>query len=148
MKSLANLTALFSLWLLFVFGCASPNRSRPTTEANSTPALELIALNWVRSSESHVRVNGEVRNISSDKLHGVFVVVEFRDSNGTLITSSDAVIEYPDLMPGQTSPFTVMESFNPLMANYDVKFKHVFGEIIPHVDRVPPQPTPKGRKKK
>jgi hypothetical protein len=95
---------------------------------------------------SYLTIHGQVKNISSEKLEGVWVVVEFYDANGTLVTSHDGVIEYSPIMPGQTSPFTVMERDNPLIKNFEVHFKHTFGGLIPHKDSRPDPSPPKKKK--
>ena len=92
--------------------------------------LELISWSW---SEEHgyVTAEGQVKNISGQKLKSVEALVTWYDSNGTMITYDSSLIEYNPIMPGQTSPFKVMEQYNPAMKKAGIEFKFMWGSMIP-----------------
>jgi len=54
-------------------------------------------------------------------------VATFYDANGGFITTSDALIDYNPILPGQTSPFKVMKTENPAMKKASVEFKYLMG---------------------
>ena len=56
---------------------------------------------------------GTVKNVSSEPLSQVEVVVSFADHGGKFITSDDALIAYNPILPGQTSPFKAMVTDDP-----------------------------------
>ena len=140
LKKLQNTPLLvFAMWIALILGCAGPserssvNSNGSTSAANAAPELELLSFNGERGY-SYLTVNGQVRNISGKKMEGVWAVVEFYDNQGSMITSEDGIIEYNPLMPGQTSPFKVMQRDNPLISTFKVNFKYTFGTPIAHKD--------------
>ena len=68
-----------------------------------------------------------VKNISSARLENVQAVAIFTDKNGNFITSADALIEYRPILPGQSSPFKVMQTYNPAMKSCRMEFKRFAG---------------------
>lgn len=112
--------------------------------------LELLSFRGDREY-SYLTINGQVKNISNEKLDGVWAVAEFYDSNSALVTSEDGVIEYNPLMPGQTSPFKIMQRDNPAIKTFKVKFKYLFGGAIPYKDSTtqsPPTADKKSRQRR
>lgn len=77
-------------------------------------------------------VTGEIKNISDENLKNVEAVASFYTEDGTFISADSALIEYQTLLPGQTSPFKIMEDKNPLMHNVKIAFKTLFGDPIPY----------------
>ena len=71
-----------------------------------------------------------MKNISSLKLKNVQAVVTWYDRNDNMITSSSALIEYNPILPGQSSPFKVMKTYNPAMQKAGVEFNHLMGGTI------------------
>ncbi|MFH1538566.1 MAG: tetratricopeptide repeat protein [bacterium] len=92
--------------------------------------LELISRRW-HVEYGHVFYEGQVRNISYKSLENVEAVVTFYDKDGNFITSSSALIEYKPLLVNQTSPFKVIETWNPAMKTASVEFKFLMGGTIP-----------------
>lgn len=92
--------------------------------------LEILSWRWYRSSDYFVEVVGEVKNISGRPLENVTAVVSFYTGDGTFITSSDALIEYNPILPGQVSPFHVIETYNPEMKTANLQFKFLLGGTI------------------
>jgi hypothetical protein len=92
--------------------------------------LELISWHWSNSYD-YVIAEGQVKNISNKKLERVEALVTFYDVNGNMITSDSSIIQYSPLLPGQVSPFKVMERYNPAMKRASIDFKFLFGGSIP-----------------
>ena len=79
-------------------------------------------------------MRGQVKNISSERLEAVEAVVEFYDSEGNFVKSDSALIDYNPILPGQTSPFSVLSTDNPAIKRYSVTFKFLFDGTIPTKD--------------
>lgn len=138
------------MWFALVIACAPPSNRSSRSSANEAagPSLELLSSRVDRSSEMFVTVNGQVRNISGEKLDNVMVVIEWYDGAGSLITSDDVLLKYNPIMPGQTSPFQVITSYNPQMQRYVVNFKGLWGDPISFRDISGiPESTPKKSKR-
>jgi Short C-terminal domain len=136
------------LLLYFVFGPSpSDNRSSdastakdepnpsqaptPSTPPVYGPKLELQNYRWGKTDGGgYAELTGSVKNISNEKLENIDVVGLFKDKSGELITSDDAVIDYNPILPGQTSPFKVMVTWNPAMRTAEVDFKELMGGTI------------------
>ncbi len=94
--------------------------------------LELISFKWYKSSRSYVRAEGEVKNISDAPLRNIMAVVTYKTKDKDFITYDSALIEYNPIMPDQTSPFSVISTYNPLMEIAYLEFQSLSGEKIPH----------------
>lgn len=92
--------------------------------------LQLVSWNW-STAHGYVTAEGQVKNISNQSIQNAQAVVTFYTSGGEFITSSDALIEYNPILPGQTSPFKVMARHNPAMNKAGIDFKTLFGQKIP-----------------
>lgn len=102
--------------------------AREKQKANSD--LELLSWHW-SSGHGYVTAEGQVKNISRKKLERVQAMVTWSDGHGNMITSDDSLIEYDPIMPGQVSPFKVMERYNPQMKSANLEFKFMRGNRIP-----------------
>lgn len=112
----------------------SPAKSGPA--AVSVPVLRLESWNWHDSpSGRYVEVNGEVTNISPDKIDSIKAVVTFYSKSGEMVTSSYSFVEYKPLMPGQTSPFRMMESKNTQMSTARLEFTTIWGRPLEWVEK-------------
>lgn len=120
------------------------NTSRPTQTATAEDverstrlkkfltdpdALDLLSAASSDAYGYHT-IEGEVKNISSNKLENVMVVVSWYTKDRTLITTDTAMIEYQPVMPGQTSPYKTMSRSNPAMHHFTVAFKQMFGGTL------------------
>lgn len=94
------------------------------------PVLELQQWNW-HEEHGYAIAEGAIKNISSESLDNVVAVMLIYDKNGNFIKSDDALIEYRPILPGQTSPFKVMSSFNPEMNKATINFKAFSGGTLP-----------------
>ncbi|MCE5200531.1 MAG: FxLYD domain-containing protein [Armatimonadota bacterium] len=92
--------------------------------------LQLKTWSWSSESEDFVKVEGQVTNLTDEKLENVTAVASFYDSNGEFITSDDALIDYNPILPGQTSPFSVISRYNPAMKKAQIEFKELSGGTL------------------
>jgi len=91
--------------------------------------LEVLSTRW-STEYNYATYEGQVKNISNVPLKNVQAVVTWYDGNGNMITSGNAMIQYNPILPGQTSPFKVMETSNPAMKKAGVEFSHLMGGTI------------------
>jgi hypothetical protein len=93
------------------------------------PKLELINHRWSIEYDYAI-YEGRVKNISSESLENVEAVVTFYDRNNNFVTSSDAIIDFNPILPGQISNFKVMKTSNPEMKKAGISFKYLLGGSI------------------
>lgn len=93
------------------------------------PVLEVQKWHWYKEYDYAI-AEGTVKNISSESLNNVLAVLQIYDKHGNFIKSDNALIEYRPILPGQTSPFKVMSSFNPEMGNASIDFKNFSGGTL------------------
>lgn len=127
-------------WMLACGGSAPPTSAAGTRAASaptepSTPPLELLSARTNRSSDSYIRLEGQVKNVSSGPLERVAVVVTWYAKDETMVTSDSAVIEYDPILAGQTSPFTTITRWNPAISTYRVEFKRLGRGTIEYTDK-------------
>lgn len=109
---------------------ARGGREFKTSQQISTePQLGLLSSRGYKSSISHMNVEGQVRNITDKSLKSIQVVVQWFDKNGNFVTSDEALIEYNPILPGQTSPFEVLSSYNQKWQNFQFLLKN-FGDRL------------------
>jgi hypothetical protein len=111
----------------------SPTGSGPAASVPSPPTYQLALLSskgYESESGGYRYVEGEVKNISNGPLKNVTVVGTWYDKDDGFIKSSDAIVEYNPILPGQTSPFKTITSGNPAMSKYSVGFKTLFGATL------------------
>ncbi|MBN1473498.1 MAG: hypothetical protein JW914_02680 [Syntrophaceae bacterium] len=126
---------LSAIFILFVIGMCSSFMNTTTTRSpqsvskNNDPVLELQSWNWYQEY-GYVTAEGTVKNISSESLNNVVAVLQVYDEQGTFISSSDALIDYRPILPGQISPFKVMLSYNPAMKKASIDFKAFSGGTL------------------
>lgn len=113
---------------------ASGSASSPSVSANapagSSDQLELVSYSCDKEY-GYFTIKGQVKNISGASMKDVQAVGSIYTNDGTFVTSSDALIEYNPILPGQTSPFTTMSTDNPAATKCMVEFKEFFGGTIP-----------------
>lgn len=131
-------TVGLSCALTLTAGCSSP-------VIKTTPAtiLELNTWSW-HTADDYAVANGLVTNVSDQRLERVYAVVAWYTSTDQYITSSQAIIEYDPIMPGQSSQFKVTCKANPLMDTASVSFATRRGDTIqqiPSADSLTLTPT-------
>jgi Uncharacterized protein containing a Zn-ribbon (DUF2116) len=92
--------------------------------------LMLISDKW-HIEYGYAMMEGQVMNISGQRLEGVTAVVTFYDAKGEFITSQEALIAYNPILPNQASAFKVPAAYNPEMRKAAVEFKYLMGGSIP-----------------
>lgn len=112
-------------------GGASTRTTAPAANLPAKPVLRLDSWTWSQTEGGgYFKATGQVTNLSSQPLENVKVVVSFYTADGTFASSADALIEYRPLLPGQSSPFSVMQIYNPAMKKAQVNFTSLFGQAI------------------
>ena len=97
--------------------------------APAAPELHLIDYKCT-FEHGYTTTQGTVRNVSNKPIDQLMVVGVHFSSSNEFIKSDNAMVEYQPLMPGQTSPFKTMSSYNPMMSKCNVGFKRMFGGEI------------------
>lgn len=100
------------------------------TPVASNQQLELLSFKCSKEY-GFSKVTGEVKNISGKSMESVVAVGSFYTADNTFVKSSDAIIDYNPILPGQTSPFQVITSSNPEITKCKIAFKEFFGGTIP-----------------
>lgn len=113
---------------------AAPRPSTPVAAAPINPPLELRAFTWQQTETgSYAQVDGQIRNASDARIESLKVIVSFFAIDGTFITSESGYAEFSPLMPGQSSPFSLMVRWNPMMSKATIEFSSR-GELLAHRD--------------
>jgi hypothetical protein len=101
------------------------NASSPGATGESAE-LKLISFRC-EHSDSFITVDGEVKNVTAAPISDLMVNSSHYDANGTFVRTDSAMVKYQPLMPGQTSPFETIGSYNPVMSRCAVAFQRMFG---------------------
>ncbi len=99
-------------------------------ERRDKAKLKLVDWTWGDYGHGYVKAAGRVTNVSSERLEHVQAVATFQDASGAFISTETALVEFDPLMPGQTSNWEVMGTWNPRMQTAYVEFKHLMGGKI------------------
>jgi hypothetical protein len=104
--------------------------------AAAAPApLELVSLRHTQDGET-LTVSGLVRNPRAGvPLTRILVTAVALGSDGTLVASGRAPLDFTSLGPGDESPFVVTVPVRAAVARYRVGFRSEDGSIVAHVDR-------------
>ncbi|MFA5551627.1 MAG: FxLYD domain-containing protein [Trueperaceae bacterium] len=99
--------------------------------------VELIIENWgwSRSSSRYVTAEGRVTNNTNRTIEYARVLVEYTTSSGQFITSDWTYLELTALLPGQSSPFSVITNQNPAMSKASIRFLDRRQQVIPAMNR-------------
>ncbi len=116
---------------LFRFYTYSPD-SADTAQENSEPKylLEIQKVSYTKEDTGFDIAEGSVKNIGLEPMKNVVAVVQYLDKNDNFIKSAQALIEYNPILVGQSSPFKVITSDNPVITKGLVEFKFISGETI------------------
>lgn len=133
-KIVGVLIALAVLASIVLSQMQVPELIRTAGEVNRglTPTPDQLELLSSRGElgERYNKVHGQVKNLTSDPIDNIKVVVSWMSASGEFIVSDSALIDYRPLMPGQVSPFSTITSANPLMKKYRVEFSTMRGAVI------------------
>jgi hypothetical protein len=112
------------------------NRPQSAAAATAAPGapLELVSLRHQRQGDALV-VSGLVRNPHAGRVVGKLAAVTFTfDRQGTFLASGRAPLDFPELRPGDESPFTITVPQTAAVSRYRVSFRTDDG-VVAHVDR-------------
>ncbi len=105
---------------------AIPAPAPPPTPTPEGPQLVLVSWNW-HAAGGHITGEGEVKNVSAEILQKVEAVTSYYTADDKFITSNEAIIDYNPILPGQTSPFKTIVTFNPAIQSGRIDFKTFMG---------------------
>jgi hypothetical protein len=108
---------------------SSPPDSSPIPANNTSAPLTLTAFHWQQETAGFVEFEGQVTNNSEQPIQSLQALAEFYAADGQFITSGSTFMNINPLMPGQTTSFKGIESFNPQMNTAKIRFKTFNGEI-------------------
>lgn len=144
----------FVVLIVVGLGCANSGRQttsqQPTSLSSSETAINKVSVeythrwNWSASGD-YIHIEGEIRNVTTERIEGIKIILTFYDKSQRLVTSDISYANFDPIMPGQTSPYTSMISANPAIDTYTVQFSTRSGERLNAIDRTAP---PKKVKKK
>jgi hypothetical protein len=117
-----------------------PARAVANAADRATPAaapLELVALRHTQDNGT-LTISGLVRNPRAGMpLTRVAVTAVALASDGKLVASGRAPLDFTSLAPGDESPFVVTVPARSTVARYRVGFRSEDGSVVAHVDRRP-----------
>ena len=102
--------------------------------ARAAPKLSLISASCGRYAGSFIKCEGFVKNVSGAKLDNVVAVAVFSDESGVLVASDQALIDYNPILAGQSSPWSVLATYNPAYTKWGIEFKELLGGKISFSD--------------
>lgn len=131
------LIILIPAFLVTMFiGCVETETSTPIPDSEPNPPAYILQILSANSeiAYGYITIDGQVKNISSKSLQNVVAVVTYYTDEGTFVKSADALIDYNPVLAGQTSPFSVISTYNPAITTFSTSFKFLLGGTIPTVD--------------
>jgi hypothetical protein len=127
--------------MIVIAGYALNSRTpQPQTSAAQQPVrqpvpLELLALRHAQAPGS-LTITGVVQNPRSGvAISHVTAVAFLFGSDGALVASGRADLDYSTLDPGAESPFVIKVPVSGTVTRYRVGFRAADGSVIAHVDR-------------
>jgi type II secretory pathway pseudopilin PulG len=126
--------AVVGLALTSVYLWNRPTGVQATAEAAAARPLELVTLRHQRQGDTLI-ITGLVRNPpDAPAIQGLVALAFAFDKQGTFLTSGRSVLDFPQLKPGEESPFSISIAEADGVGRYRVSFRTDAG-IVPHVDR-------------
>ena len=111
----------------------------PTPEPTPRPpTAPLVIESWrcyTDTSIGFAYFEGEVTNNTNSTVEHIEAVGNWYAGEDTFVTSDTALIQFDPLLPGQTSPFKIISSWNPAMSKCRLQFKEFFGGTIRSEER-------------
>jgi hypothetical protein len=138
---------LAAVVVAFVFAARSPRGSstgpaavaaRSASTAPETAPLELRSLHHAEEAGRFV-VTGVVHNPRGGaSLSGVVATAFAFGSDGAIVSSGRAPVDFTTLAPGDESPFVVTVPVSDRISRYRIGFRTEDGRVIAHVDKRAP----------
>ena len=127
---------IVGLALTGIYFWNQPQTSAAAASVTSAP-LELVALRHERQGTTLI-VSGVVRNPHAGrKIKGLSAVAFTFDRQGAFLTSGRASLDFPQLVAGEESPFSVSVPQSAGVGRYRISFRTEDG-MVPHIDRREP----------
>lgn len=124
---------IVGLALTSVYVWNRPVAAQPAAEATARP-LELVTLRHQRQGNTLV-ITGLVRNPpDAPAIKGLVALAFAFNKQGTFMTSGRSVLDFPQLKPGEESPFSITIAEADGVGRYRVSFR-TDGGVVPHIDR-------------
>lgn len=134
------LIIIFSIFSTDYSSTSTTNTNSNSTINNSSEVVNnepakpeyLLELKSYKCYEEYgyFQITGEVTNISDHSLSNIEAIGGAYTKDGEFVKSDSALIEYNPVMAGQTSPFKVMMTMNPLIDKCNIDFKTLMGGSI------------------
>jgi hypothetical protein len=133
--------------LFFLIGVRSPEfqaqqakrQAGQTPQAVANPVALVVAqakavpllLSWnCQRAYGYMTLQGEILNRTNAPIKNLLAVARYYTGSKTFVKSDTALIQYNPIMPGQTSPFKVISTDNPMMVECKISFTHLFGGTV------------------
>jgi hypothetical protein len=127
---------IVGLALTGIYFWNQPQTSAAAASVTSAP-LELVALRHERQGTTLI-VSGLVRNPHAGRtIKGLSAVAFTFDRQGAFLTSGRASLDFPQLVAGEESPFSVSVPQSAGVGRYRISFRTEDG-MVPHIDRREP----------
>lgn len=105
-----------------------------TNQAGIPKSAPLLIKSWHCSLESgYMKFVGEVTNQTQEAMTNIEAVGEVYDKNG-LVDTAEALIDYQNLRPGETSPFSSLVSTGGRGDHCKISFKTFDGTVVDSVE--------------
>ena len=108
---------------------SSSSQSTTNSTVSNEPQLELLSYRCYDEYD-YFQIVGQVKNISDQSLKNVEALGTAYTKTGEFVNSSDSLIDYNPILPGQKSSFKVMMTDNPEMKKCTIEFKYLMGGNI------------------
>jgi hypothetical protein len=138
-----RISVLLTLIALAALGCGTTGHQTNNGPPRSAgPQLRLLSKSSIVKF-GYVTVEGEVQNISGERIWDVQAVATHYGGDGQFIKSEVALIENDPLLPDQISPYKVMTLHDQAMTTFTVAFKRSTGGGLYFIDGTPREPAPR-----
>jgi hypothetical protein len=101
--------------------------------AGSGYDIQLVRLGSTTSGRTF-RVEGEVQGVASRNLVNVMVIVDFLDSRGRVLSTAQAMLEPPTLLPSSRATFQAETQLRSSLARYTLRFRELSGNRLRYPD--------------
>jgi hypothetical protein len=117
-------------------GTTEPTTTSVASTSGDGPTLELLTLSY-EQKDGTLTINGMVQNpkASTAMATGVEVTALVFGSDGNVVASGKAPLDFSRLRPGDESPFVVRVPVTGNIARYRIGFRGNDGRVIAHIDR-------------
>ena len=106
------------------------------TTASIPEGLEILSYSSYVDDSDHMHINGEIKNVATEKAQTVKVIATYYDDNGKVVAAAMTLLDpiHSELDPNQTMPFEILltdETRTPLIKTYELTAGSLQYAIIP-----------------